>query len=115
MPQGQTLGPKRYFRYDNDKGTPYKLLLDQTLGELGGLTEDDQGPTPPLRFKPRVAFVEAVVNGVKVRKEIVCALDSTIYTSTPVTVTIDGVAFKTTGRRGERLSFGVNPPTPPTP
>lgn len=110
MPAGQTLGVKRYFGYANDGGGSYSLLLDQTLGAAGGLTEDDSFPPPPRRFRPRGVYVEAVIGGAVARKYIVCEPGAALYaTDTSTDVTIDTIVFKSTGRRGERLTFGANP------
>lgn len=110
MPNGQTLGPKRYFGYDSDSGTQYSLLLDETLGLAGGLTLDDTKPPAPRRFKPRGVYVEAIVNGTKARKFIICDPTSPLYDADASTnVTIDTIVFASTGRRGEKLSFGSNP------
>lgn len=110
MPQGQTTGPRRYFRYTDDDGAQSSVLLDETLGELGGLVLDDNLPPPPRRFRLRGVYVQGTVAGEVVRKFIVCAPDSGLYRSNnSQPVAIDGVTFRTTGRRGERLSFGRNP------
>lgn len=109
MPQGQTLGERRWFRYDTDKDTPFKILLDQTLGAAGGLEEDDTGNSLPKRFEPRYVWVEGEVGGEKVRKRIVCSRTSSLYSSVPTNVTIDGVQFRSTGRVGEKQVFGTNP------
>lgn len=104
---GNTLGRRAYFRYVSDSGTNYNILTDVDLGLAGGLVEATTGaPTLPQRFKVRGCYAEATVGGVKVRKFIPCAATAAIYdTDVSVAVTIDGVNFVTTGRRGERVSF----------
>jgi hypothetical protein len=106
---GQTTGPRAWYSYESDGGVLYSLFLDETLAAAGGLTLDDTNPSPPRRFTPRVVFVQATIAGAIARKAIVCAPGNALYnTETSATVTIDGVAFSTTGRRGERLSFPQN-------
>lgn len=113
MPAGQTLGVKRYYRYDSDSPTSYSLLLDQTLGQAAGLVENDTLSPPPRRFRPRGVYVEASVGGAPARKLITCNRNSDLYaTDRSQTIVIDGIQFKSTGRRGERLSFGANPAAP---
>lgn len=110
MPQGQTLGPRRYFGYTSDSGDQYSLLLDETLGVIGGMELNDTSPPPPRRFRPRGVYVEAIVAGTKVRKFIATEADVSLYrTDSSASVPIDGVTFSTTGRRGERMTFGSNP------
>lgn len=112
MPTGQTLGPRRYFLYTADDANTYSLLLDETLGVAGGLTLNDTNPPPPRRFKPRGVYIEATIAGAVARKFLVTSENSALYaTDNSTSVTIDGTAFKTTGRRGEQMSFGSNPAT----
>ena len=112
MPSGQTLGPKKKYKYDMDDGTSIRLKLDATLGDLPGtglsevtLTDDVQNK--PTGFKPRVVFVQWIDADSNIRrKEIVCNAAGTLYASNvEQNVTIDGEAFQTTGRRGETYSF----------
>lgn len=106
---GQTLGTRSFYAYTSDSGTVYSLLLDDTLAAIGGLTADDSNPSPPRRFRPRCVFVEGVVSGGIARKRIVCSQTAALYDSeTSGSVTIDGVSFSSTGRRGESLSFPRN-------
>lgn len=108
---GQRLGERDKFTYTMDDGTAIKLVLDQTLGSLtecglSATTTADAAINKPLKFKPRVVFWQAIVDGKPVRKELVCSATSTAYTSkTEVNITIDGLVGQTTGRRGETLSF----------
>lgn len=106
---GNTLGIRRYFKYTSDTEEDYSILTDNDLGVAAGLTLDDTNPPPPRRFKPRVVYCEATIAGKKVRKALICNSDSTLFDDSAQTVTIDGTAFKTTGRRGEKFSFGGNP------
>lgn len=108
---GNTLGARRYYAYTSDTGTQYKYLTDESLGEAVDAVLNDTLPDFPRRFKPRAVYVEAEVDGDFVRKRVVCPLVTTpAYAAEgSTTIDIDDVEFKTTGRRGERKTFGSNP------
>lgn len=108
---GNTLGVRRYYKYTSDGGTEYKYLTDETLGTVMGAQLNDTLPTLPRRFKPRGVYVQGTVAGQKVRKFLISPLsDNTIYSAEgSVAVSIDGVNFGSTGRKGEQYSFGRNP------
>lgn len=108
---GNTLGARRYYKYTSDDGTDYKYLTDLNLGTAVEATLDDTLPGLPRRFKPRGVYVEAEIDGSFVRKFLTCPLSTTpAYAAASSTeVTIDEQAFKTTGRRGEKTTFGANP------
>lgn len=110
MPAGNTLGVRKWFEYVADNGTSYSYLTDVDLGTAGGGSQDATLPNFPRRFKPRVVFIQATISGVKVSKNLIISDPaSTLYTSvTTQTVTIDGTAFATSGRRGEQVSFPSN-------
>lgn len=115
MPEGQFTGERKTYLYTPDSGdNTYLITTDATLGDLAGagLTEATTANVgtaqpAPKRFKPRVVFWQAELNGNRVRKAVICGtVDATLYDSdSPQALTIDGVAGSTTGRRGERLSF----------
>ncbi len=106
-----TLGDRRYFRYVDDTGRQFKYLTDQDLGEAVGALLDDESPDLPRRFRPRGVYCQATVDGKRVRKYVICpTAGNAVYASNVSQgVTIDGTTFSTTGRRGERVSFGSNP------
>lgn len=106
---GNTLGVRRYYKYTSDTGTDYSILTDKNLGDAAGLELADGFPPVPRRFKPRAVFCEATIEGVKVRKALICQGDSTLYADGSQDVVIDGTTFKTKGRRGEALTYGSNP------
>lgn len=114
---GNTLGVRRYYGYLADNGEAYKYLTDETLGTAMGATLNDTVPDMPKRFKPRVVFVEATVAGQVVRKEVIApsTANAAYAANASTVVTIDGINFQTTGRRGEQVTFGKNPAgvTPP--
>jgi hypothetical protein len=113
---GQTLGPRAFYQYTNDAATNYSLLLDETTAEAAGLTKNDTFPNKPLKFKPRGVYIEATIDGNKVRKFLVCQANSPLYNKNVTSeVTIEGEVFDTTGRRGESLSFPRNAAEPPPP
>lgn len=108
---GNTLGVRRYYQYTTDGGENYKYLTDETLGGAMGATLNDTNPNLPKRFKPRVVYIQGTVAGQTVRKALIApTVDNTTYAAEASTVvTIDGINFGTTGRRGEQFSFGRNP------
>jgi hypothetical protein len=113
------IGPKKKYKYTMDDGTVIKLRLDQTYGDLAAcgltpVTTADNAINKPSNFKPRVVFWQATAVPESdnepavgsVRRMLVCAPDSSAYTSVDnFSITIDGVAGQTTGRRGETISF----------
>lgn len=110
MAEGNTLGPRRYFRYVTDKNVNYKYQTDLNLGTAAGATLNDTDPNLPRRFEPRYLNLQAEINGEQVRKKLIVPnVTSAAWTDTPVEVEIDGEIYTTTGRVGERVSFGVNP------
>lgn len=115
MANGNTIGARRYFKYTSDLGDDYKYQTDQDLGDAVGATLDDTLPNLPRRFKPRGVFVEAMIDGRKVRKFLICpTTDNEVYgANASQTVAIDGTNFFTTGRKGEQLTFGINPTVAP--
>lgn len=115
---GNRLGSKTKYLYESDGGSTYVLKIDPDLAVTGsGLVAGTAGSTVPKRFKPRGVYVQASVPAVTTpgseapatvaRKFLIAGtVDAALYaTNTPQVVTIDGLAFTTTGRRGEKQSF----------
>lgn len=109
MPRpGNRLGPRAVYQYTTDAGQEVNLLLDDDLVVTNsGLIFGDDGAPAPKRFKPRVVFIQAIVDNRVVRKSLVAGSNTApLYASSvPQTVNLDGVAFVTTGRRGETQTF----------
>lgn len=114
MPVGQFTGTRGKYVYTTDTDDEYILELDTTLAALSTtLTAFDPASpgdaTPaPKRFTPRGVHWQGTAAGFeRKRKFIVCGqTDDTLYdSSTSQTLTIDGAAGKTTGRKGEKLTF----------
>jgi len=119
MPAGQSLGPRKKVAYETDANTTIRITTDATLADLAGSGLSAASGTTankPLNFKPRGVYVQSLAiaadpnNGITavpvLRKFIICNKAGSLYTSdTPQSVTIDGVAFTSTGRRGETQSF----------
>lgn len=108
---GNALGDRQWYLYEADSGISYSYLTDSDLATAAGATPDATSPNFPRRFKPRVVFVQGTsATGQVLRKELIIPTnDSSLYSpQTTQTVTIDGVAFSTTGRRGEKVSFPSN-------
>jgi hypothetical protein len=106
---GNRLGGKVKAQYVADNGSTYVLRIDADLViSNSGLVLGTIGGTPPKRFKPRIVHAQFVDTDGKIyRKQFIAgAADAALYaTSTPQVVTCDGVAFTTTGRRGEVQTF----------
>lgn len=113
MGVGQFSGPKGKYVYTSDTGDLYLITRDTDLAGTA-LTEvslplytnqTDVGYAPP-RFKPRGVYWKADASPFY-RKFLICgAADAAAYdNSAPVAITIDGIAGKTTGKRGERVTY----------
>jgi hypothetical protein len=120
---GQRLGPKNtYLYYTDDIDVAYLIKRDATLA-LAGLGDDAAAPevydaenpptgiiiTPkPQGFQPRVVFIQSTTDGA--RKEMIAFHpNSALYLKnfSDAFPEIDGDAtFVSTGRKGEKLSFG---------
>lgn len=107
---GNILGGRSYYQYEGEDGTNYSLLVDDSNAAAMGMVADDSFPAPPRRFKPRVVFAEVQLANRVARKQLIAPTGATAaYASNTTTVvTVDGVAYNTTGRRGETLSFPRN-------
>jgi len=119
MPQGQSLGPRKKVSYETDANATIRINTDATLADLAGAGLSAASGTTankPLRFKPRGVYVQSQAiaadpnNGIVavpiLRKFIICNKAGSLYTSdAPQSVSIDGISFTTTGRRGETQSF----------
>lgn len=108
---GNTLGVRRYYQYTDEGGNNYKVLTDQTLGDAMNGTLNDTNPDLPKRQYPRRVLAQALIGGVLVKKRLIAFTnDNTAYAADGSTnIVIDTVTFKTTGRVGERKTFGANP------
>lgn len=114
MAEGQFTGSRAKYVYTNDSGDNVILTLDTTLAALSTtLTAFDPAnpgtaTAAPKRFKPRGVYWKGTGAGfVGKRKFIVCGdpTDNLYDTSVGASLTVDGVAGVTTGRRGETLTF----------
>jgi hypothetical protein len=108
---GNSLGSRKWYKYTGDSGVTYSYLTDVDLGDIAGAVADATFPNMPRRFKPRIVHVEGTsATGQKLRKKIIVPdPDSTLYApQTSQVVNIDGIAFQTTGRRGEVATFPSN-------
>lgn len=114
MPTGQFTGPRDQYVYTTDTGAKYVLTLDADLAGLsGGLTVFDPAAPgaavpAPRRFRPRGVYWQGTAAGYTTKRKFLVAgtpSDPIYASNTSQAITIDGVAGRTTGRRGERLSF----------
>lgn len=117
MPVGQFVGPKKKYVYVDDGGRNIIITRDATLGDLAGtgLVEFDPA-TPPAGASPQPKGFE--LRGVywqsnpdqtppNARKFLVCGTtDASLYdNNASQAVTVDDVVGRTTGRKGEAVSF----------
>lgn len=114
---GNLLGNREKYVYVSDDLKSYGYTTDEDLA-VAGLGPAAAAPTVydpanpptnycgsfPRNFKPRVVFVQDADGN---RKELIAASPSAnLYqTNLAKPVTIDGVQFTSTGRRGEKMSF----------
>lgn len=114
MAEGQFSGPRSKYVYTDDTGKDYILRLDNTLAALSTTLTAFDPANPgtatkkPDGFKPRGVYWLATATGYEGRKKFIVCGDGTdtLYNTTiGATLTIDGIAGRTTGRRGEQLTF----------
>ena len=113
MGVGQYLGPKSKVVYTADSGEKYLLTRDDDLCgtalpkvDLPKYTDQEDVGFAPPRFKPRGCYWKADAAPFY-RKFLICGtVTAEAYDATaPVAMTIDGIAGKTTGVRGERVTY----------
>lgn len=113
MPEGQYTGNRAAYIYTSDSGTNIVLQLDTTLADLPGTglvkaTNASLGDAipKPQKFYPRGVHWQGILNGDVKRKFITCNTGSDyVESDVSQSLTIDGVAGFTTGRRGEKITF----------
>ena len=105
---GNLSGARRYYAYTSDSGVEYKYLTDEDLGTAIGATLNDTNPDFPRRFSPRRIHCRDDDGN---KKSIIApTTTNTAYAAdASTTITIDTVDFSTTGRTGEKMTFGSNP------
>ena len=88
------------------------VATDDDLATAMNMTRNDSNRQLPRRYEPRGVWAEATVSGRKVRKFLIAPTnDNTAYASESTSnLTVDGTQYRTTGRRGEKVSYGVTPP-----
>lgn len=114
---GNLQGPRAKYVYEADDGSTYSVTTDQDLA-VAGLGAADAAPvefdpaSPPANYSgqfPRGAETRKVfVQDANGNRKALTAFDLTadLYATTlPQTVSIDGVNFTSTGRKGERVTF----------
>jgi hypothetical protein len=113
MGVGQFLGPKVKVKYIADSGEAYLLTRDADLCgtaiekvSLPVWNGTDEISFPPPRFKPRGCYWKSDAAPFY-RKFLICGTQAAeAYDATaPIAITIDGIAGKTTGVRGERFTY----------
>lgn len=105
---GNTLGPRGKYAYVSDTGETWNIVTDADIGAASTIPAAvaGTGQRKPTGAKLRGVYAQATIGGSLVRKFIPCNADAAFYdTNAPSTITIDGTAFTTTGRKGETYSF----------
>lgn len=115
MAEGQFLGSKDKFTYTTDSGKSIVLTLDTDLVmSNSGLAAYDAASPPANvtgkfnRFKPRGVYWQATAANYEGRRKFLIAgtANAALYTAdAPTTVTVDGIAGITTGKRGESYTL----------
>lgn len=105
---GNTLGPRARVAYTSDTGDVWNLTTDADLAAASGLpaVTEGTGQRKPSGASLRGVYAQATIGGRLVRKFIPCNATAAFYdTNSSTSITIDGTAFTTTGRKGESYSF----------
>lgn len=127
MAEGNTLGPRQAYTYTDDGDRPYYFYTDESLGaatdqDIADFSADPPPQDLPRAFTPRCVFAVAKDNPSLRKTLIIGSRASALYAANrSQDVTIDGVEFRTTGRRGESKTFrggsteggGGDPPAEP--
>ena len=100
--------PRKKYVYIDDLAREIVLSLDSGTATIAGtglveLTTQTGVISKPSRFKPRVAYWEAVDRSK--RKAIVCNIGGALYTGGPSVLDLGGVPGRFTGRRGEKATY----------
>lgn len=114
---GNLLGPRGRYVYEADDGSTYAVTTDASLAVAGlgvaNAAPDEFDPAnPPTGYagrfprgaRPRVVFAQDADGN---RKQLIAfsPVANLYQTNLPQNVTVETVAFTTTGRRGERYTF----------
>lgn len=104
---GNTLGSRKLYKYVDDVGTQLAYYTDEDLGAAVDADEPAEGATDlPRAFEPRGVYCRGKENALLRKFLVIGDPASELYkTNLSKEVTIDGVVFVTTGRRGESKSF----------
>lgn len=107
MANGNTLGPRKAFKYLDDLGEEYRYFTDEDLGlTVEGELSTGNVPDLPRAFRPRGVYVVGKDNPSIKKFLVVGSPEGAIFkTNQSRDVEIDGVQFRTTGRRGEAKTF----------
>ena len=111
---GNLLGERSWYLYTADNGNQYCYLTDDDLGAAVGATQNDDNQTLPRGLKPRYVNCQDADGNKK--RVIVPSTTAAVWTNDgSTTLTIDGVAFVVTSKRGERSRIPNNAAIAPAP
>lgn len=102
---GNRLGPRGVFTYTSDAGLSYKVRTDVDNATAGGFVAATNEDDLPRGMKMRYLNVQFVDGAKTYRKRLYCAIpnDAPYNANTGTNVTIDGAAWKITGKVGEKV------------
>lgn len=111
---GNLLGQRGWYLYTADNGNQYSYQTDRDLAAAVGATLNASNQTLPRGLRPRGVYCQDADGN---RKFVICPSTTTAAYEADgsTTLTIDGTAFTTTGKRGERVRVPNNPPAAPAP
>lgn len=110
---GNRLGPRSFFTYTTDNGEEFKILQDESVANAVGNTA--AGSSLPrlatsgtIPVECRYILLQGVSDTSIKKKVIIGDSDNALFNSlNSQQVTINNVAFTTTGRVGEKASWGA--------
>lgn len=104
---GNLLGARSWYLYTADDGTNYSYQTDDDLATAVTATLSDANGTLPRGLRPRGVYCKDAAGNKKF--VIVPSVTNTVWTAVgSTTLTIDGTAFTTTSKRGERVRIPSN-------
>lgn len=111
---GNLLGERNWYLYTADNGNQYSYFTDADLATSVGATLNDDNQTLPRGLKPRGVNCQDASGNKKF--VIVPSTTSTVWTTDGASsLTIDGVTFTVTSKRGERVRIPNNATVAPEP
>jgi hypothetical protein len=107
---GNSLGPRNWYRYTDDGGAPFAVFLDADLANAGGFQAYDGDADDPIASTYlELRFVNGKRdNGQRKRIPVATRTNPVYAAATSTNVTVDGVVFAISSRIGEKRQFAFN-------